>query len=269
MREFLRHLRTKVTFFWQNGSHRRLAKLGGFITLAFALIAGSNLLFGSREAARAVSNQFPGSEDSQDLANLPFKFQFIGQGQITGGSDEQWIIGDLPIQVIEQTQLTSDLHPGDFVTLSGRILDNKIWLADRIEVTQAGEAFFTFNSPLEWVRGTVWRIGGYTFSTDPHTKIGRDLVLNDFLLTTFTVLENGGWLALEIKAFERFPLEPTPIPSATPVLSPNPTSAPVRTEVSAPKPSGNAKEKSDRPPKSKKNSHSKDKAKGHQKNNKK
>jgi hypothetical protein len=64
------------------------------------------------------------------------------------------------------------------------------------------------------------------------------------------------------------PHEPTPIPDATPI----PTTVPVSTEVSAPKPgsisnpSDDAKEKGPafQIPK---NSHSKDKAKGHQKNN--
>lgn len=269
MRDSLRQFHTRVTLLWQQGSFRRLAKLGGFMALAFVLIAGTSLIFGSREGARATSSQLSGVEGFQDLANLPFEFQFIGQGRITGGSDDKWMVGNLPIQVGERTQLKNELHPGDFVTLSGRILNNKVWLADRMELAQAGESFFTFNGRLDWVRGTVWRIGGYTLLTDPRTIIDSNLVSNEFLLATFTVLENGSWLALDIKAFERFPLEPTPIPSTTPTLPPNPTLAPVRTEVSAPRPSNDAKEIKDRPSKSSKNSHPKGKAKGHQKNDKK
>ena len=245
------------------------------MAIALVLIAGTNLIFGSREDARATSSQLSRVKEFQDEANLPFEFQFIGQGRITGGSDDKWMIGNVPIRVGKQTQLNNELHPGDFVTLSGRILQNEVWLADRIELTQEGESFFTFNGPLEWIRGIVWRIGGHILLTGQQTKIGRNLMLNHLLLATFTVLDTGGWMALEIKAFERFPLEPTPIASATPTQSPNPTNASTKTEVSSPKPgsiskpSGGEREKKERPSKSKKNSRSTGKGKGHRKNSKK
>jgi hypothetical protein len=245
--------------------------LGGLLTAAFVFIAGINYIFGFREDTRVTASQLSRDKEFQNKANLPIEFQFIGQGRITGGSDDKWLIGNVAIQVDEHSQINTDLHPGDFVSLSGRILHNGEWLADQIGLTQEGESFFTFNGPLEWVQGADWRIGGHTLLTDAQTKIGSNLIVNDLLLATFTVLDTGGWMALEIKAFERFPLEPTPIAPATPTQSPTqipePTKAPIKTEVSSPKPASVSKpSKDDRgkktePSKPKNNPHSK--GKGH------
>jgi hypothetical protein len=138
------------------------------------LIAGINLISGSRDVIKAASRQSSAFDRPRGAANLPFDFQFIGQGRIAGGSDDMWMIGNVPIQVDDHTQLNNDIHPNDFVTLSGRILPNKVWLADRIELAQEGESFFTFNGPLEWVRGSSWRIGGYLLLTTLQTKLGSN-----------------------------------------------------------------------------------------------
>src|SRR5512147_2841096 len=118
MRDLLRHFRERVNLLWHGGSYRRFAKLGGVLIVAFVLIAGPNLIFGPRQDTRVTANQLPRVKESQNGANLPIEFQFIGQGRITGGSDDQWMIGNVAIQVDEHSQLNSELHPGDFVSLS-------------------------------------------------------------------------------------------------------------------------------------------------------
>ena len=173
------------------------------MAIAFLSFAGINMIFGSQEAAQAISGGSFGINGYQDEANLPFDFQFVGQGRITGGSDDRWMIGNVPILVGEHTQLNNELHPGDFLTLSGRILQTKEWLADRIELSQAVESFFTFNGPLEGVRGNVWRIGGHSLVVNLQTKLGSNLMANDLLLVTFTGLDSGEWLAVEIGVSSR------------------------------------------------------------------
>lgn len=274
MRDFLLRVHTSGSLPWQSELYRRWTKLGGVIAIAFLSFAGINLIFGSREAAQAISGQSFGINGYQDEANLPFDFQFIGQGRITGGSDDRWMIGNVPILVGEHTQLNNELHPGDFVTLSGRILQNEEWLADRIELTQAGESFFTFNGPLEWVRGIFWRIGGHSLVINLQTKLGSNLIVNDLLLVTFTVVDNGGWLALEIKSFDRFPIEPTPIPTAISIQPPSQTNAPIKTVDPASKssekskPSEGARKKHVPDSKSQNDRGSKGKGEGHQENDK-
>jgi len=160
------------------------------------------------------------------------------------------------------------------VTLSGRILQNEAWLADRIGLTQAGESFFTFNGPLDWVRGDTWRIGGHSLVINPQTKLGSNLMANDLLLVTFTALDSGEWLALEIKSFDRFPLEPTLIPTAISTQTPSQTIAPLKTAVPASKSSEKSKpsegpgKKHDPDSNSQRDRGSKGKSEGHRKNNK-
>ena len=266
MRNLVLHFRERLNLLWQAGSSRRFAKLGGVLAAAFVLIAGTSLVFGSRGDNRANASQLSGARGSESRANLPFEFQFIGQGRITGGSDDKWMIGNVAIQVDKHSQLNSELHPGDFVSLSGRILNKEGWLADQIELTPEGQSFFTFNGPLEWVRGAAWRIGGHDLLTNGQTRIGNNLMPNDLLLATFTVLDTGDWMAMEIKAFERFPLEPAPAATAAPTQTPEPTEAPTETEVAPPNPIPVYKpyegEGKDKPPNSQKNSRPKGKSKG-------
>ena len=182
---------------------------------------------------------------AQDGPTLPPDFQFIGQGRITGGTESAWIIGGVPINLDEHTQLMSDLHGGDFVTLSGRILQDGTWLADRIESAQESKSFFTVNGRLDWIRGSVWRIGGHSLLVNLQTEVGSDLGIGDILMATFSVLENGAWLASKIVAFDKFPATPTPTPTATPTQTPEPTSAPASQPAAKPanKPAPDSKPK--------------------------
>lgn len=268
MRNFLLRVHTGGTAIWQIESLRRWAKLGGFLAIAFLSFVGINLIFGSRGAAQAISEQFRGNNGILDQANLPFDYQFIGQGRITGGTDDSWMIGNIPVLVGQHTQLNSELHAGDFVTLSGRILENEQWLADQIELTQEGESFFTFNGPLKWMRGIFWGIGGHSLVTDQRTRLGDNLAINDLLMVTFTVLDNGGWLALEIKRFDEFPIDQAS--SVTPIqtISPINTPAPAYNSGEESKPSDRSGKKRDPGSKPGKDKGSRGKSEAHRKNNK-
>jgi hypothetical protein len=195
----------------------------GFIFVIIVIIAFVMAAF--------VHNDPPnGTMQAQNVAlaqgdpTLPPDFQFIGQGRITGGTESTWIIGGVPIHPDEHTDLMSDLHVGDFVTLTGRILQDGTWLADRIELIGAGESFFTFNGRLDWIRGSVWRIGGHALLVNLRTELGSNLGIGDTLMATFSVLESGAWLASRIVAFDKFPATPTP--TATPTEAPQPTATP-------------------------------------------
>lgn len=205
---------------------QRWLRPGSIITLVVILIVAINTITGSREETQAA----PGSGAlSADPSNLPYEFQFIGQGRITAGSEQVWVIGGIPIHVEDHTELMSTFHVGDFVSLSGRILDSDIWLADRIELSEEKSSHYTFNSPLDWVRGSIWRIGGHSLFVGLGTELGTNLASSEILLATFTVHESGAWQALEIRAFDPVVFEPTP--TSSPTLAPtdstrkvNPTS---------------------------------------------
>lgn len=198
----------------------------GLIFLAIAIMGFVMAAFMQNDAAKD-----PDATRNVALAQgdptLPPDFQFIGQGRISGGTESAWIIGGVSIDLNEHTQLMSDLHAGDFVTLTGRILQDGAWLADRIELTQESESFFTFNGQLDWIRGSVWRIGGHSLLVNLQTELGSGFGTGDTLMATFSVMDNGAWLASSIVAFDKFPPTPTPTPAKTPQPTPTPTSQPV------------------------------------------
>jgi hypothetical protein len=194
---------------------RRWAKSGFGIVLAILVITALISAIGSQVDTQAASGPGLANDLPLDRSKLPLDFQFIGQGRITGGTEGTWIIGDIPIRVDGGSILVGDLHVGDFVTLSGRILGKEGWLADRIELAPEGASFFTFNGPLEWLKGGVWRVGGRSVTVDSETQVDTGLRLGDLVLVTFTALDDKAWLASEIKAFDPTVFEPTPTPEPT------------------------------------------------------
>jgi hypothetical protein len=222
MRDFLFRLRTGLSSLWERDLFQRRVKLGLALAAPLLLIAGINIFFGSRDTTQAASRLPLAIDRSQNAANLPFDFQFIGQGRITGGSEGVWMIGNVPIRVADHTQIVSDLHVGDFVILSGRILQDKAWLADRIQSTQGDGTFFTFNGPLEWIQKSIWQIGGHSLIINQQTHVEENLDVGQILLTTFTALENSTWVALKIAAFDKFPEQSPPVPTETTTPTPLP-----------------------------------------------
>lgn len=187
-------------------------RFAGMIALVVVVIAGINAITGSGEETQAAAGY---DRRLIDGSSVPYDFQFIGQGRITAGTDGVWVIGGIPIHVDDRTQLMSTLHVGDFVSLSGRISDPDAWLADRIELSSGANSYYTFNGPLEWARGSIWRLGGHSLLVDLATVLGSNLASSEILLATFTVLESGAWQALEIRAFDPTVFEPTRTPSPT------------------------------------------------------
>ncbi|HEX6304385.1 MAG TPA: DUF5666 domain-containing protein [Anaerolineales bacterium] len=195
---------------------RRWLRLAGMIALAVILLAGINAITNSEEETQAATGL---DERSPEASNFPYDFQFTGQGRITAGAEGVWVIGGIPIHVDERTRLMSTFHVGDFVSLSGRIVDRDAWVADRIEPSQEKNSHYIFNGPLEWVRGSIWRLGGHSLLVNLGTELGSNLASSDVLLATFTVLESGAWQALEIKAFDPTVFEPTPTSTLAPTES--------------------------------------------------
>jgi len=202
---------------------RRWLKPGIAGLLAVLLIAVAGFTFGGSKAALRSFKAF--SKDPRGLMGSP-DFQFIGQGRIVGGSGDTWLVEGVPLQVDDHTQIVGELHAGDFVSLSGRILRNGAWLADHIEPGEAKEATFTFNGPLEALAEGAWVIGGKSLRVNAQTQVDSGLAVNDLLLVTFTPLEDGTWQAVKIERFDAPWIEPTPTPTLTPV--PTETETPVK-----------------------------------------
>jgi len=208
MRKFLLHLRTVITNLREGNVLRRWAKLGMALATPVLLIAVINLIPGVGEGTQAAFRRAAAIDRPQEVANLPLDFQFMGQGRISGGAGDTWMIGDIPIEVAKHTHIVGELHAGDFVVLSGRILPDKTWLADRIQATQEDRSFFTFNGPLEGVQQSEWQVGGQSLTVNKRTEVEANLQVGQVLLATFSVLEDRSWTATKIVAFNKFPAPP-------------------------------------------------------------
>jgi len=220
MQDYFLRLRTVLLRLLGRVLPQKWVKLGVVLVAPVLMISVLYLLPGSGDSTQAARSGLPAIHGPQDVANMPYDYQFIGQGQITGGSEEVWIIGNVPIRVAAQTQLASELHVGDFVVLTGRILQDKTWLADRIQLTQEDETYFTFNGPLEMIQESLWQIGGHSLVVNQQTEVGDNLELGQILLTTFTALEDYRWMALKIVAFDKFPAPPVTMITETLVSTP-------------------------------------------------
>jgi hypothetical protein len=116
-------------------------------------------------------------------------------------------------------------------------LGNGTWLADHIERSDEQAASFTFNGSLVSTSQGSWKIGDKSLVVDERTELESDLAPNDPVLVTFTLLEDGSWLALKVEYFDEPWIEPTPAPTETlaPAVQPAPAA------ITAPK-------KNDKPP---------------------
>ncbi len=155
-----------------------------------------------------------------DISLAPRKYQFIGQGRLQGGSGDTLLIGNLPVVVNTQTQFAGAIQPGEMVSLSGSILSNQSWLVDRLEPISSSETYFIFAGPLGSISDTVWKVGGISVLIDSNTAIDPDLNLQDMLLVTFNVQQDGTWLASKIESLQNnqgvIPLSETSAPTETP-----------------------------------------------------
>ncbi len=205
----------------------RLA-IAGFLAL---LVVGVALAGSPDSGPRAALRKTQSVSKSRVGFLEPPDFQFIGQGQIVGGAGMGWLIGGVPIELDDNTQIVGDLNAGDFVVLSGRILSNGAWLADHIERSNEKDSYFTFNGPLVAMEQGTWKIGDKSLVVDERTELGSDLALNDPVLVNFTLMEDGSWLALKVEYFDKPWIEPTPTPTET--LAP--ASEPAPAIITAPK----------------------------------
>lgn len=178
------------------------------IVLGFAL---TNLFGADIPPASALPQREVDAE-----ANSSQNYQFVGQGSIHGGTQLEWVIGKVPVRIDENTQIIGDLHVGDFVTVSGRRVNDHVWVADRIESITGDQSFFTYNGSIERVQASVWKIGGYNLIINSQTEVDGSLKLDDLALVTFFVNQDGAWIATSLQAFDPSLMQPTPTQTPTP-----------------------------------------------------
>jgi hypothetical protein len=188
--------------------------------VAVVLVLGVVVVAAAKSNAPDNNSSLKSIGRAIDVSLAPRKYQFIGQGQLQAGSGNALLVGNLPVIVNAQTQFVGQIKPGEMVSLSGSILANQSWLVDRIEPVSDTKTFFIFAGPVESISVTAWKVGGISILVNQDTVIDPDLKLQQMLLVTFSVQDDGTWLAAKIESLQNnqgvIPPTNTPAPTETP-----------------------------------------------------
>lgn len=154
------------------------------------------------------------AEVGQDPA--PPAYQFVGAGEITSLQGTAWVVAGVPMVVGSSALDSVSEIPavGQFIHVTGRILDDGTWVADSVALVEAGDGTFSFSGPIQATTGEQWRIAGVTVAVNNGTVLADSLKVNDLVNVTFRVV-GGEWVAQRIVAIDASGHEPTATPTAT------------------------------------------------------
>jgi hypothetical protein len=100
--------------------------------------------------------------------------------------------------VDSETEIDADIQVGDQVKVEGRILADGTWLAEEISLLDDEEELrFEFVGEVSSL--DPWIVGGVTLATDENTEVEGDIAVGDTVKVEGRILEDGTWLAEEIK----------------------------------------------------------------------
>ena len=119
-------------------------------------------------------------------------FEFTGKVE----SDDPWQVAGIGFETDELTDIDEGIEVGDRVKVKGRILANGTWIAAEIELLDE-ELRFEFVGEVSSL--DPWIIGGVTLAADENTEVIGDIAIGDTARVEGRILEDGAWLAEEIK----------------------------------------------------------------------
>lgn len=127
---------------------------------------------------------------------LPFEFT----GVIAGMGESTWTISGISIAVDDDTEIEASLEEGDVVKVKGHILADGRWLAKSIKFAEEDENKFEIAGPVKSM--DPWVVAGVEFETNDATEIDDGIDAGDRVKVKGRILEDGHWLAEEIKLVE-------------------------------------------------------------------
>ncbi len=131
-----------------------------------------------------------------ETVGLPFSFTGVVQ-EIFG---DTWEISGVVITIDEETEIDEDLSVGDIVHVRGWILDGGVWLASAIRDAAGPDGAFEFVGAVESIK--PWIVAGISLETRRWTEIDAGIQVGDQVRVRGRILEDGTWLAFEIKRLE-------------------------------------------------------------------
>ncbi|MBP1701806.1 MAG: hypothetical protein H6Q38_913 [Chloroflexi bacterium] len=123
-----------------------------------------------------------------------YHFEFIGEVQ----SISPWTVSGVSFDTADWTEIDADIQVGNKVRVSGIVDADGIWVAESIELfdTEHATSFAFFGQVLTL---DPWNVGGISLTVDERTTIQDGIVLGEMVKVTGWILEDGTWLATDIK----------------------------------------------------------------------
>lgn len=123
-------------------------------------------------------------------------------GEVESQEAQVWAIGGQPVSVDGNTAVQVGIAPGDVVVASGVVLGDGTLLAETIRLYGDEPAFpFEFLGVVEDQSGP-WVISAIEITTDDRTEINGEIAVGSVVKVEGWILEDGTWLADEIKLSE-------------------------------------------------------------------
>lgn len=122
------------------------------------------------------------------------KFEFIGSVETIA----PWVVSGISFETREWTEIEPGIEVGNQVKVTGQILEDGTWVATEIELFDEEQALqFEFVGRVETI--APWVVSGVTLAVDDETEIQGEIVVGMLVKVEGRILEDGTWLATEIK----------------------------------------------------------------------
>ncbi len=123
-----------------------------------------------------------------------YRFEFSGVVQ----SLSPWMVSGVSFDTADWTEIDANITVGNKVRVAGVVSTDGIWTAVTIERFDMEHATsFAFFGPV--LSLNPWNVRGVSLTVDEHTIIKGDITLGEMVKVTGWILEDGTWLATEIK----------------------------------------------------------------------
>jgi len=123
-----------------------------------------------------------------------YHFEFTGEVQ----NISPWIVSGVGFDTADWTEIDADIKVGNQVRVAGLVSADGIWVAETIErLDTEHSTSFAFFGPV--ISINPWNVSGVSLIVDERTTIKGDITLGEMVKVTGWILEDGTWLATEIK----------------------------------------------------------------------
>lgn len=123
-----------------------------------------------------------------------YRFMFTGVVQ----SLDPWTVSGVSFDTAEFTQIDANIELRDQVRVVGLVSADGLWVAEVIELLDTeNETNFAFYGRVHSI--DPWNVRGISVNVNESTTIARNIALGDLVKVSGRILEDGTWLATDIR----------------------------------------------------------------------